>query len=216
MTPPARTAQFTVNRPLTRKRRSRVVENDEYAAFLRRVIRAYSRRIAAGDIEAITDHDRPGRPPRPRHPPGHHRPAHPRLLLGRHRHAARHHPPRRPATLGQTTTTPVTTPDGTRHQREPPVTRTTGPLLALAPGPRQGPGTGANTGPRTSPPRGPSSPTNASSPRCTLPDMTPGSITSGTPPPAPVLSGCAASSAMSTPLPASCCVPSLPSACRTA
>jgi len=31
-----------------------VVENDEYAAFLRRVIRAYSRRVAAGDIEAIT------------------------------------------------------------------------------------------------------------------------------------------------------------------
>jgi hypothetical protein len=30
------------------------VENDEYAAFLRRVIRAYSRRVASGDIEAIT------------------------------------------------------------------------------------------------------------------------------------------------------------------
>jgi hypothetical protein len=30
------------------------VENDEYAAFLRRVIRAYSRRVADGDIEAIT------------------------------------------------------------------------------------------------------------------------------------------------------------------
>jgi hypothetical protein len=29
------------------------VENDEYAAFLRRVIRAYSRRVASGDIEAI-------------------------------------------------------------------------------------------------------------------------------------------------------------------
>jgi hypothetical protein len=29
------------------------VENDEYAAFVRRVLRAYSRRIAAGDIEAI-------------------------------------------------------------------------------------------------------------------------------------------------------------------
>ena len=29
------------------------MENDEYAAFLRRVIRAYSRRVAAGDIEAI-------------------------------------------------------------------------------------------------------------------------------------------------------------------
>ena len=42
-----------VKKPLTPKRRYRVVENDEYAAFLRRVIRAYSRRVAAGDIEAI-------------------------------------------------------------------------------------------------------------------------------------------------------------------
>src|SRR5689334_15842031 len=52
----ARPAERTsgVNKPLTPKRRTRVVENDEYAAFLRRVIRAYSRRIAAGDIEAIT------------------------------------------------------------------------------------------------------------------------------------------------------------------
>jgi hypothetical protein len=55
MTPPVLLPQSTVNRPLTPKRRSRVVENDQYAAFLRRVIRAYSRRIAAGDIEAITD-----------------------------------------------------------------------------------------------------------------------------------------------------------------
>jgi hypothetical protein len=30
-----------------------VVENDDYAAFLRRVLRAYSRRIASGDIEAL-------------------------------------------------------------------------------------------------------------------------------------------------------------------
>ncbi len=44
-----------VKKPLTPKRPYRVVENDEYAAFLRRVIRAYSRRVAAGDIEAITD-----------------------------------------------------------------------------------------------------------------------------------------------------------------
>lgn len=54
MTPAPLTGQFTVNTPLTPKRRTRVVENDEYAAFLRRVIAAYSRRIAAGDIEAIT------------------------------------------------------------------------------------------------------------------------------------------------------------------
>ena len=43
-----------VKKPLTPKRPYRVVENDEYAAFLRRVIGAYSRRVAAGDIEAIT------------------------------------------------------------------------------------------------------------------------------------------------------------------
>jgi hypothetical protein len=34
-------------------RKSRVIENDEYAAFLGRAIRAYSRRIAAGDIDSI-------------------------------------------------------------------------------------------------------------------------------------------------------------------
>ena len=39
---------------MTPKRSRRVVENDEYAAFLRRVIRAYSRRVATGDIEALT------------------------------------------------------------------------------------------------------------------------------------------------------------------
>jgi DNA-directed RNA polymerase specialized sigma24 family protein len=44
-----------VNKPLTAKRRYRVVENDEYAAFLRSVINAYSRRVASGDVEAITD-----------------------------------------------------------------------------------------------------------------------------------------------------------------
>ena len=45
--------RFTVNRPLTPKRRRRVVENDEYATFLKRVIRAYSRRVGSGDIDAI-------------------------------------------------------------------------------------------------------------------------------------------------------------------
>jgi hypothetical protein len=56
MTYPARPPERPpgVNRPLTSKRRYRIVENDEYAAFLRRVIRAYSRRVASGDIEAIT------------------------------------------------------------------------------------------------------------------------------------------------------------------
>jgi hypothetical protein len=55
MTNPARDRAFSVNRPLTPKRRRIVVENDEYAAFVGRVIRAYSRRVAAGDVDAIAD-----------------------------------------------------------------------------------------------------------------------------------------------------------------
>ena len=54
MTPLACPGHCTVKKPLTPKRPYRVVENDEYAAFLRRVIRAYSRRVASGDVEAIT------------------------------------------------------------------------------------------------------------------------------------------------------------------
>jgi hypothetical protein len=50
MMPLTRDHQLTVNRSLTPNRPRRVVENDEYAAFLGRVIRAYSRRVAAGDI----------------------------------------------------------------------------------------------------------------------------------------------------------------------
>ena len=45
----------TVKPALTRKRRKRHVENDEYAAFTRRVLRGYGRRIAAGDVDAIAD-----------------------------------------------------------------------------------------------------------------------------------------------------------------
>jgi hypothetical protein len=44
----------TVKPPLTPNRAGRVRENDEYAAFARRVLRAYARRIATGDIEALT------------------------------------------------------------------------------------------------------------------------------------------------------------------
>lgn len=55
MTDPVRYLPPAVNKSLTSNRPRRVVENDEYAAFLRRVIRAYSRRVAAGDIEAIAD-----------------------------------------------------------------------------------------------------------------------------------------------------------------
>jgi hypothetical protein len=44
----------TVNTVLTPKRARPVVENDAYAAFTRRILRAYARRIAAGDVEALT------------------------------------------------------------------------------------------------------------------------------------------------------------------
>ncbi len=44
----------TVKNPLTPNRAARVVENDQYAAFTRRVLRAYARRVAGGDVEALT------------------------------------------------------------------------------------------------------------------------------------------------------------------
>ncbi len=40
---------------LTLNRRRRRVENDEYASFVRRVIRAHARRVAAGDVDALAD-----------------------------------------------------------------------------------------------------------------------------------------------------------------
>jgi ribosomal protein S20 len=40
---------------LTSNRRRRSVENDEYASFIRRILRAYSRRVADGDVEALAD-----------------------------------------------------------------------------------------------------------------------------------------------------------------
>jgi hypothetical protein len=54
VTAPVPARRFSVNQALTPKRRRRITENDEYAAFVRRAIRAYSRRIATGDIDAIT------------------------------------------------------------------------------------------------------------------------------------------------------------------
>ena len=43
----------TVKATLTPQRPRRQVENDEYSAFVRRVLRAYSRRVGDGDIEAL-------------------------------------------------------------------------------------------------------------------------------------------------------------------
>jgi DNA-directed RNA polymerase specialized sigma24 family protein len=45
----------TVKHALTPNRRRRVVENDEYAAFIRRALAAYARRVASGDVEALRD-----------------------------------------------------------------------------------------------------------------------------------------------------------------
>jgi hypothetical protein len=48
--------QNSVNRTLTRNRRARArVENDDYAAFARRIVAAHGRRIAAGDVERLRD-----------------------------------------------------------------------------------------------------------------------------------------------------------------
>jgi hypothetical protein len=43
----------TVKTRLTPKRPRRQVENDEYAAFVRRILCAYSRRVGDGDVEAL-------------------------------------------------------------------------------------------------------------------------------------------------------------------
>jgi hypothetical protein len=48
------TGPDAVKNPLTPNRAGRVVENDEYAAFARRVLRAYARRVADGDVEALS------------------------------------------------------------------------------------------------------------------------------------------------------------------
>ncbi|GAB3186312.1 hypothetical protein FHX75_12688 [Micromonospora palomenae] len=49
----------TVKKPLTpfgqQLKHRHVVENDEFAAFARRIIRAHGRRVAAGDVEALRD-----------------------------------------------------------------------------------------------------------------------------------------------------------------
>ena len=39
---------------LTPKRARRLVENDDYATFARRILRAYARRVATGDVDALT------------------------------------------------------------------------------------------------------------------------------------------------------------------
>lgn len=43
----------TVKAGLTPNQPGRQVENDEYGAFVRRILRAYSRRVGDGDVEAL-------------------------------------------------------------------------------------------------------------------------------------------------------------------
>ena len=104
LTPERRTER---HRTRHRNRPRRMVENDDYAAFTRRILAAHGRRIAAGDIEGLTtlaalaadiDHAPD---------PGRDRAAHPRLLLDRNRHPPRDHPTSRAPTLG--TGCPMTT-----------------------------------------------------------------------------------------------------------
>jgi hypothetical protein len=47
-------AENGVNDALTPKRRRPVTENSEYATFARRILRAYGRRVATGDVESLT------------------------------------------------------------------------------------------------------------------------------------------------------------------
>ena len=51
----AQAGRSSVKSRLTPNRRRRQVENDEYAAFVRRAIRAHARRVAAGDVDALAD-----------------------------------------------------------------------------------------------------------------------------------------------------------------
>jgi hypothetical protein len=51
--PASPAGQNTVKGRLTPARARRLVENDDYAAFARRILRAYARRVADGDVEAL-------------------------------------------------------------------------------------------------------------------------------------------------------------------
>jgi hypothetical protein len=87
---------------LSPKRRRRSVENDEYGEFIRRILRAYSRRVADGDVEALSLmtgladelNDAIAQAVKGLRVQGY--------SLDRDRRSARHHPPGRAATMGRT------------------------------------------------------------------------------------------------------------------
>ena len=49
------TAAVSVKTALTPNGRRGAVENDAYAAFARRIVASYARRVGAGDVEALPD-----------------------------------------------------------------------------------------------------------------------------------------------------------------
>jgi hypothetical protein len=51
--PASSPGQNTVKNQLTPRRARPLVENDDYAAFARRILRAYARRVADGDVQAL-------------------------------------------------------------------------------------------------------------------------------------------------------------------
>jgi hypothetical protein len=52
-TRPSTSTLPSTSTPRTRKRARRVVENAQFDAFARRILRAYARRVATGDVEAL-------------------------------------------------------------------------------------------------------------------------------------------------------------------
>ena len=55
MSAPTRSGRSTVKTGLTHYRARRVVENAEFTAFGRRILRAAGRRVAAGDVDALPE-----------------------------------------------------------------------------------------------------------------------------------------------------------------
>ncbi|RLP93612.1 hypothetical protein [Micromonospora sp. CV4] len=49
------TVKASLTPSVHRQKRRDVVENDQFAGFARRIIRAHGRRVATGDVEALRD-----------------------------------------------------------------------------------------------------------------------------------------------------------------
>ncbi len=91
----------TVKPALRRKRDKRVTENHEFDSFTRRIVRAYARRVADGDIEALTALNRLSSTVDAAIADAVRGLRTFVYSLGRHRHPTRRHPPGRPDALGR-------------------------------------------------------------------------------------------------------------------